>query len=105
VALPAGYTTPPLNFLFSTPVSVIPGVIYYFDVLEQAGDNHWGIFSDASYHYPGGTIFLNGVANPSWDLWFREGIVVPEPSSALLLLAGVGALAVFRRAKTKANPQ
>jgi hypothetical protein len=87
----------PWNFIFSTPVSVTPGQTYYFQVVEQSGDDTWGIIGDPDYRYPGGTLFFNGVAVPCSDLWFREGIVVPEPSSALLLLAGVGALAVFRR--------
>ena len=93
------------NFYFSSPVPVTPGQTYYFQIVEQSDYNAWRCLADPDYRYPGGTAFFNGVANAGWDLWFREGIVVPEPSSALLLLAGVGALAVFRRVKTKANPQ
>ena len=103
VTIPAGFSAP-WNFFFSTPVTLTPGQTYFFQVVEQSGDDTWGILGDHDYRYPGGTAFVNGVANPSWDLWFREGIVVPEPSSALLLLAGVGALALARRAKAKARP-
>jgi hypothetical protein len=52
-----------------------------------------------NYNYPGGTAFYHGVSDPTEDLWFREGIVVPEPSSIFLLLTG-GAFALltsFRR--------
>jgi hypothetical protein len=47
--------------------------------------------------YPGGTIFGLGRANPVEDLWFREGIVVPEPSAAqMIFLAGVGVAGLRR---------
>ena len=93
----------PSTFFFSTPVTVTPGDTYYFQVVEENGNDSWGIIYDSDwyrYPYPAGNAYFNGVVAPYWDLWFREGIVVPEPSSALLLLAGVGALAVFRRVKT-----
>jgi hypothetical protein len=82
-------------------VTVTPGQTYYFQVVEQSGDDTWGITGDPDYRYPGGTLFLNGVAVPHSDLWFREGIVVPEPSSMMLLLLGAGVFAYFRRAKAK----
>jgi hypothetical protein len=97
----------PSTFFFSTPVTVTPGDTYYFQVVEENGDNTWGIIYDLDfprYPYPAGNAYFNGVVAPHWDLWFREGIVVPEPSSALLFLAGFGALAIFRRGKTKAPP-
>jgi hypothetical protein len=97
----------PSTFFFSTPVTVTPGDTYYFRVVEENGDDSWGIIYDSDwyrYPYPAGNAYFNGVVAPYWDLWFREGIVVPEPSSALLFLAGFGALAIFRRGKTKAPP-
>lgn len=90
-----GYT----NFFFSTPAVVVPGVTYYLQPVVQSGDA-WGIVS-YNYGYPGGSIFLQGVANPIIDLWFREGIyIVPEPSSALLVLLG-GGLVAWRHRKTR----
>jgi len=89
------------DFFFSTPVSVTPGVIYYFQPVVQSGDG-WAV-AGYHYNYSGGTEFLQGVAFPGSDLWFREGIVVPEPSSGLLILLGVVALVCFRRGKTRSK--
>jgi hypothetical protein len=96
-------TSSPSNFFFSSPVSVTPGQTYYFDVIEQSGDNTWAISADQGYFYPGGTAFFNGGAAPLYDLWFREGIVnTPEPSSVALLLLGGGAFVLNHRLKAKA---
>ena len=81
------------NFVFSTAVSVVPGVSYYFQPLVQSGDNWATYLTDGSYG--GGTAIGAGVPISDRDLWFREG-VVPEPSSALLVLIG-GGLLVWRR--------
>ena len=90
----AGYT----NFFFTTSVAVTPGTTYYFQPVIQSGDSCFII----AYHYTyaGGTAFFNGTADPNNDLWFREGIVVPEPSS-LLLLIGSGVLFYVRHAKNR----
>ena len=65
------------------------GTTVFFDVVVDSGDP-WGIVA-YPYNYPGGTGYANGVADPN-DLWFREGIVVPEPGTCLMLFAGFGAL-------------
>ena len=93
----AGYT----DFIFSTPVSVTPGVTYYFQPIVQTGDT-WTLRS-YNYLYPNGTAFANGVASPGFDLWFREGLIIPEPSSAWLALVGAGVLAWFQRHKRRRN--
>jgi hypothetical protein len=82
------------DFLFPTPVPVTPGVPYYFEPIVQSG-GLWSI-DIGSYNYPGGTAFEQGFALPS-DLWFREGIVVPEPSIVWLGLAGAVVLICRRR--------
>ncbi len=79
-----GYT----NFFFSSPVPVTPGATYYLQPVVQSGDT-WEVV-EYNYSYPGGTLFLNGAAVPFDDLWFREGVFVPEPSWALLILVGGG---------------
>jgi hypothetical protein len=84
-----------VNFFFPIPVAVTPGVTYYFNPVVQSGDN-WDIVG-YNYGYAGGTAYFKGVADPLEDLWFREGIVVPEPSSALLISIGAGALVYVRR--------
>ena len=100
VALPdqfLGYT----DFFFANPVAVTPGETVYFQPTIQSGDTTVNIFA-YHYGYPGGTSFIQGVPNPNgFDLWFREGIVVPEPS-AFSLLIGSGVLLYVHRKK---NPK
>ena len=86
-----------INFYFATPVSVIPGTTYYFQPVVQPGGNDVGAFSSSAYNYPGGVEISQGASFPNFDLWFREGIVVPEPSTWALLLIGVGAFLWYRR--------
>ncbi len=96
VQVPVG-TQGPINFYFASPVPVTPGTTYYFQPWIQSG-NTWGC-NLGPYNYPGGMVFTAGIAGPAMDLWFREGIVVPEPTAgALVLLAGAtGAWALGRR--------
>jgi hypothetical protein len=79
----------PVTFVFDKPVSVTPGTTYY---LEPVATGAGGTLLNASqfYNYPGGMIFApDGTPSPRWDLWFREGIVVPEPATvSLALVAG-----------------
>ena len=77
------------NFIFDAPVSVTPGTTYYLQPFQVSGDTI--INSSILYNYAGGTAIANGTPDPTTDLWFREGIVVPEPSSWALLLLGGGA--------------
>ncbi len=76
------------TFVFDTPGSVTPGQVYYFQPAVQSGDL-WGA-AGAEYNYQGGSAFNAGLAVPGSDYWFREGLVVPEPSASVLLLAGAG---------------
>ena len=44
-------------------------------------------------YYSGGTASFQGLPSPDGtDLWFREGSVVPEPSTLPLAVIGAGAL-------------
>jgi hypothetical protein len=74
-------------------------VTYFFQPVVQSGDS-WSVVAYNSYNYQGGNAFEQGLSLPSIDLWFREGIVVPEPSS-LSLLIGSGVLFYVRRAKNR----
>jgi hypothetical protein len=47
-----------VNFYFSTPIAVTPGVTYYFNPVVQSGDN-WYIIG-YNYGYTGGTAFFAG---------------------------------------------
>jgi len=97
VALPDNFgsvSTGFVDFLFSGNVPLQPGVKYYLQPIVQSGDR-WGIFGD-SFGYPGGDLYVNGIAFSS-DLWFREGVIVPEPSDTALLVVGGGIFAYARR--------
>jgi len=77
-----------VNFFFPTNIPVTPSVTYYFQPLVQSGES-FSVYGYNAFQYPGGTAFSQGIAVPSWDLWFREGIyIVPEPSAAALGLLG-----------------
>ena len=98
VTLPVGFIGT-ADFMFASNIPVTPGTAYYFQPIIQSG----GPFSVNAgvLLYPGGSAFLNG--NPvSEDLWFREGVIVPEPSTAALLLIG-GSAVVYVRRKSKAK--
>jgi hypothetical protein len=74
------------NLFFADPVAVTPGATYFFEPVQSAG-GPWNI-EVGPYVYPGGIFYAGGNPAPGADLWFREGIIVPEPSSALLALLG-----------------
>jgi len=84
-----------VNFLFSNSVPIKPGVVYYFEPIVQSGDQ-WNILA-GEYNYSGGSVFANGLPVVASDLWFREGIVIPEPLSVWLVLLGGGVLLYVRR--------
>ena len=84
------------NFLFSTPVAVVPGTTYFFEVVAQSGDL-WRLNALQNL-YPGGTMFSQGIALAQTDLWFREGVIVPEPSAGLIsFVIGATWICVRRR--------
>jgi hypothetical protein len=85
-----------ITFFFH-PISVTPGTTYYLQPVIQSGDSEEiGVVPGANY--PNGTAFFSGTAQPAVDLWFREGIVVPEPSPFSLAMVGLSAIVpVLRR--------
>ena len=87
----------PANFFFPSTIPLTPGTTYYFDV-NSADGGAWHVIAGV-FNYPGGMIWAQGQPNPQGDYWFREGLVVPEPSSAALLLLAGATLVYFRRAK------
>jgi hypothetical protein len=76
---------------------VTPGVTYFFQPVAHTTE--WVELIGASDGgYTGGTGFTFGVGGGA-DFWFREGIIVPEPSAALLLLVGGALFTWLRRRK------
>jgi hypothetical protein len=87
------------NFFFPTPVAISPGTTYYLQPVVQSGNSQWGLIADA-YGYQGGTLFCNGAPDPNGnDAWFREGTLVPEPSSGLLVLLGIAGMCAAQRVR------
>ncbi len=80
------------TFYYPGNILVTPGQLYFFEaVLLSAGSMDIGYKFPSSY--PGGEAWNNGVPSSTGsDYWFREGIVVPEPSAIWLLLFGGAAL-------------
>jgi hypothetical protein len=85
-----------VDFLFASNIAVTPQAQYYFQPVVQSGQS-FGVYAYNSFGYSGGTAFSQGIVVPGWDLWFREGLYVPEPSSAALGLLGAAQLVWARR--------
>lgn len=96
VGLPGGFTGA-ANFFFPNTIPLTPGTAYWFDLNSPDGAA-WHVI-DGIFNYPGGISWAGDIARPGADYWFREGLVVPEPSSAALLLLAGATLVYFRRAK------
>ena len=79
------------TFYFPDNIAVTPGQLYFFEpVLQSLGQLAVGDKFPSSYS--GGEEWNNGgPSGDGIDYWFREGIVVPEPSSIwFLVLASLG---------------
>ena len=83
------------NFLFSSPVPVVPGATYFLEAVVQSGD-FWRLNTLGNL-YSGGTMFLQGAALSMQDLWFREGVIVPEPSVSAVFFLTAAAFLFIRR--------
>jgi hypothetical protein len=84
-----------VTFFFPAPISLAPGSSYVFEPIPDTG-NFWNVAAD-EYNYPGGTAIYQGSPLTGSDLWFREGIIVPEPSSGMIALLGVSTVFYARR--------
>jgi hypothetical protein len=99
VALPDSFGLP-LNtgyvtFFFGNRVPLQAGVTYFLQPVVQSGDL-FGIFG-GTFNYPGGELYSLGVGTPLTDYWFREGIVVPEPSVTALIFPALGIFVFAQR--------
>jgi hypothetical protein len=89
------------NFMFSIPVTLVSGSVYYLEPVAQAGSDGWGSYvTDGSYS--GGSLIQSGIPVIGRNLWFQEGVIgTPEPSSLALLVLGCSFLASFRKRKIR----
>jgi hypothetical protein len=100
LTVPKTSSQTPITLHFSTQVGLTPGTTYY---LEPTALLNGGLVNQSLYQYPGGTLFFDGVPNQqTYDMWFREGIVVPEPAAvSLTLVAGFSVLWSKRKRSTR----
>lgn len=85
------------QFTLRNSVPLTPTSTYYLEPVLQSGGT-WCLFA-GSLSYPGGSFYENGQPVLQTDLWFREGTVVPEPSTFALLALGASALVWRRRSR------
>ncbi|MEM9481686.1 MAG: PEP-CTERM sorting domain-containing protein [Verrucomicrobiota bacterium] len=109
VSLPAT-TIPPFDNFTSGPftsfdvsglnIMVSPGQVLAIDLSYPTGTGSYFIYDAEVPIYAGGSTFVLGVADGFFadtgrDSGFRTTVLIPEPSSLLML--GFGALVLFRR--------
>ena len=89
------------TFYFPQNIPVTAGQLYFFEpVVQSSGTVDVAFKSPSSYDR--GDLFGNGLPSGGIsDLWFREGIVVPEPS--VLILAMIGGLFFFFSWRNRRN--
>jgi len=84
------------TFYFPDNISVTPGQLCFFQPVVQSPGSIGVGFKDPS-PYLNGNLWINGVMNTTGDLWFREGVVVPEPGGVWLLFLASGLYVWLRR--------
>ena len=92
------------TFYFPGNIPVTAGQMYFFEpVLRSSGSVDVGFKSPSTYDR--GELFINGVPSGGLgDLWFREGIVVPETSIFALLGLGGGIAFMLRKPLLSLSP-
>jgi hypothetical protein len=87
-----------VHFEFSSSVSLAPLTVYAIELVQTAGTSFSikGRFDDP---YAGGSFLQGTTVQSESDLWFREGLHVPEPSTCVL--AGTGFWALLLRARRR----
>ncbi len=84
------------TFYFKDNVPVTSGQLYFLrPVLQSGGALDVGYKDSSSYER--GQPWFEGLPSGSGDFWFREGIVVPEPSTVAFLGLGVGLGFMWRK--------
>jgi hypothetical protein len=87
------------DFVFPGAFEVAPGEKYFVEVVHVSGDDLIGVamvspmYAGAPTYYPPGELVMGGWTFRGWDMWFREGILIPEPGTGSLLGLGTALLA------------
>jgi len=94
------------TFYFSDNIPLTAGQMYFFEpVLQSSGSLDVGFKSPSTYDR--GDLISNGMPSGGLgDLWFREGVVVPEPSTGLLFfLSTMFVVLLLRCSRTSHRPK
>jgi hypothetical protein len=92
------------TYFFPAAVALTPGTQYFFEPIDRLGQDVLSV-GVGTFNYTGGTMFANGGPTPSVDLWFTEGIVVPEPGTIGLLVVGSGLMVWTARRRRRGVPE
>jgi hypothetical protein len=100
--LPDGFDAP-VRFQFDHTITLIPGHQHYAQVDLLSGDSSWGFnLGFVLPPIPPKNLVVEGRLIDF--AWFREGLIVPEPNSAeLLLMGGIGIVVCAARYSRKAE--
>jgi len=92
------------TWFFPETIALAPGRTYYLG-LEAAPANPATLGMSVSYlygwPYSQGTLYANGAPSANADLWFRTGVVVPEPGAGVLLALALGGWAGWRGIRSR----
>jgi hypothetical protein len=83
------------HFEFPNSISLTPGETYLFDIPHSGP--FWGAIVGPSTYQ--GQAFISGQWSTEQDLWFREGVIVPEPATWKLAGSVLGLLWLNRNFK------
>lgn len=99
----SGGSSQTYEFNFPMSIAIVPGNTYTFRLTLLSGSTYSP--ENSTDTYAGGTAFSpDGLPGSSVDLAFVEGLAIPEPSTAWLLLLALP-FALARRFRRKLAPQ
>ena len=83
------------DFIFPAAVGVEPGRNYFVEVVHVSGSDDLmrvailsPVYAGQPTYYLPGELVMTGKPFRLWDMWFREGILIPEPGSGALMVLG-----------------
>jgi hypothetical protein len=87
-----------VRFEFATSVPLIPGSLNVLELVELAGTTGPIVLAqETGDQYAGGRAIQAGVPQANFDLIFREGVIVAEPSSLVLAVLSTTILLGYAR--------